>query len=483
MRFLSRTLVFAAVVLAAASPAATPVFAQRQQAARATDAINIPHERYKLPNGLTVILAPDNSTPRVTVDVWYHVGSKNEVVGRTGFAHLFEHVMFTGSGNVPYGLHDRLTQGVGGDNNGSTSNDRTNYYENIPSNYLETALWMEADRMGFLLDKLDSAKFAAQRDIVQNERRQGVDNQPYGRAGEILTVAAYPASNPYSWPIVGYLADLKAASLEDVKAFFRLYYAPTNATIAIVGDFEPAQAKAYVAKYFGDLPRGKAITRPAVSPPRITTEKRLVFEDRVQIPRLWIRWPTIGMKHDDDAALSVLGEILTGSRTARLTKTLVYDKQIAASISAGQGSRELVGDFGIAVTPRPGNSLTSIEAVIDSVIERFKREGPTAEEMQKALAGLEFGFVSGLQSNLNKAEMLISGSVFFNDPGYYKKEYASLKSVTAADVKRVTNTYLGQGRVVLSIVPQGKPDQASRPEASTKVTVAPDGARYIMENK
>ena len=475
----TRTLVFAAAALAAATPAA----AQRQQANRASDAINIPFERYQLPNGLTVILAPDHSTPRVAVDVWYHVGSKNEVVGRTGFAHLFEHVMFTGSGHVPYGLHDRLTQGVGGDNNGSTSSDRTNYYENIPSNYLETSLWMEADRMGFLLDKLDSAKFAAQRDIVQNERRQGVDNQPYGRAGEILTVATYPADNPYSWPIVGYLADLQAASLEDVKNFFRLYYAPTNATVAIVGDFEPAQARAYVAKYFGGLPRGKAITRPTVQPPRITNEKRLVYEDRVQIPRLYMRWPTVGMKHGDDAALSVLGEILTGSRTARLTRTLVYDKQVAAAVGAGQSSRELIGDFGISVTPRPGNTLTSIEATIDSVIVRLKHEGPSAEEIQRALAGLEFEFVSGLQSNLGKAEILLTGSVYFSDPAYYKKEYASLKAVTAADVKRVANTYLGQGRVVLSIVPQGKTDQASRPESSTRVTVAPDGARYIMETK
>jgi len=208
-----------------------------------------------------------------------------------------------------------------------------------------------------------------------------------------------------------------------------------------------------------------------------------VFEDRVQIPRLYIRWPTVGMKHNDDAALSVLGEILTGSRTARLTKTLVYDKQIAASVGAGQGSSELVGQFALSVTPRPGNSLTTIEATIDSVLDRFKHEGPTADEMQRALAGLEFGFVSSLQSNLGKAETLLSGQVYFGDPGHYKREYAELKAVTAADVKRVANTYLGHGRVVLSIVPQGKIDQASKPEASTKVTVAPDGARYIMETK
>jgi zinc protease len=470
-------------VAAAALLVAVPVAAQRQQAGRASDAINIPFEKYQLPNGLTVILAPDRTTPRVVVDLWYHVGSKNEVPGRTGFAHLFEHVMFTGSGNVPYGLHDRLTQGVGGMNNGSTSNDRTNYYEEVPSNYLETALWMEADRMGFLLDKLDSAKFVAQRDIVQNERRQGVDNQPYGRAFEIQTVALYPPTNPYSWPVVGYLTDLQSSSLEDVKNFFRLYYAPSNAYLAIVGDFEPAQARAYVSKYFADLPKGAAITRPTVAPPRITAEKRLLFEDRVQVPRLYMRWPTVGMKHDDNFALSVLGQILTGSRTARLTKSLVYDTQVAASVSAGQSGRELIGDFGIVVTPRPGNSLTSIEAAVDSIVERLKHEGPTADELQRATAGLEFGFVSNLESLLGKAEMLNTGAAFFGDPGYYKTQYAKLKGVTAADVKRVANTYLGAGRVVLSIVPQGKPDQAAKPEASTKVTVAPDGARYIMETR
>src|SRR5689334_24017764 len=205
-----------------------PLLGQKKNPA-GSDSIKIPFETYKLQNGLTVILSEDHTTPTVAVDIWYHVGSKNELPGRTGFAHLFEHVMFTGSGHVPYGLHDKLTEGVGGNNNGSTNNDRTNYFENIPSNYLESALWMEADRMGFLLDKLDSAKFTAQRDIVQNERRQGIDNQPYGRAFEILTSAEYPEANPYSWPVVGYIADLQRASVEDVKRFFRLYYAPSNA--------------------------------------------------------------------------------------------------------------------------------------------------------------------------------------------------------------------------------------------------------------
>ena len=475
MRLL-RTVLALSVGLAGAAPAQRP-------ASTSNDAIRIPFERYTLPNGLTVILSADHTTPTVAVDIWYHVGSKNEVPGRTGFAHMFEHVMFTGSLNVPYGMHDRMTEGVGGSNNGSTSNDRTNYYETIPANYLETSLWMEADRMGFLLEKLDSAKFVAQRDIVQNERRQGIDNQPYGRAGEILTAAMYPASNPYSWPIVGYLTELQQAQLEDVKNFFRLYYAPTNATLAVVGDFDPAQTKAWIAKYFNGLPKGQPITRPVAESPKMTAEKRLVFEDRVQVPRLYVRWPSIGIKHNDTWALSVLGQILTGSRTARLTKALVYDRQSAASAFAGQASRELLGDFGIQVTPRPGNSLTSIEVAMDSVIERLKREGPTADEIQRATAGLEFSFVANLEDNLGKAEMLLAGSVFRGDAGYYRTQYQSLKSVTANDVKRVANTYLGAGRVVLSVVPLGKLDQASKPDMNTRVTVSPDGGHYIMEGK
>src|SRR3982750_3852073 len=212
--------------------------------------INIPFERYVLPNGLTVLLSQDRSTPTVEVNVWYHVGSKNEAPGRTGFAHLFEHVMFTGSGHVPYGVHDKLTEGVGGSNNGTTSNDRTIYYETEPSNYLESALWLESDRMGFLLDSLDLAKLNAQRDVVKNERRQSVDNQPYGRTSEIISAALYPAGHPYSWPVVGSMTDLSNASADDVKNFFRLYYAPNNSTLTVAGDFDVKQTKAWITKYF-----------------------------------------------------------------------------------------------------------------------------------------------------------------------------------------------------------------------------------------
>jgi zinc protease len=433
----------------------------------------IPFERYTLPsNGLTVILSEDHSTPMVTVDVWYHVGSKNEIPGKTGFAHLFEHVMFTGSGHVPYGVQDRLTEGVGGPpNNGSTTNDRTNYYETVPSNYLEAQFWIESDKMGWLLDALDVNKLNAQRDIVKNERRQGVDNQPYGRSNEIITAALYPATNPYSWPVVGSMTDLSAASADDVKNFFRLYYAPNNATITVVGDFDSKQAKAAIAKYFADIPRGKTITRPSVPLVKLPAEKRLVYEDRVQLPRLYMVWPTVGVTHQDAIPLSVLSSILSGTRTRRLNKALVYDQQAAAQVSAFANSNESAGTFNVQIVPRPGHSLTELETTTDSVLARIKRDGPTAAEVEKVKANLELGAVATLESGLGRAETLANGSVFFNDPEYYRKRLLTTAAVTAAEVKRVANTYLTNGRVVLSIVPIGKTDQASKPEASTKVGV------------
>ena len=431
--------------------------------------IKIPFETYQLPNGLTVILSVDKTTPTVAVNIWYHVGSKNELPGRTGFAHLFEHVMFTGSGHVPYGLHDKLTEGVGGGNNGSTTNDRTNYYETIPSNYLESALWLESDRMGYLLDTLNLEKLNAQRDVVKNERRQSYDNQPYGRVSEIFSAAMYPKGHPYSWPVIGSMTDLSAASEEDVKAFFRLYYAPNNATLAVVGDFDPKQAKEWIQKYFSDLPRGQNITRPAVTPAKLTTNKRLVYEDRVQVPRLYIQWPTVGTREDEN--LGVMSSILTGSRTARLTKALVYDSQLASQVFAFQNSNEDVGVFQIVVIPRPEHSLTELEAAIDQVLQKFVSEGPTADELQRAKSGLELNFLRGLESNLGKADQLLSGAVFFNNPAQYEVDYKRILASTPADVKRVAAKYLSGPRIVLSVVPKGKRDQASKAAESETVTM------------
>jgi zinc protease len=379
--------------------------------------------------------------------------------------------MFTGSGHVPYGTHDKFTEGVGGSNNGQTNFDWTRYWETDPSNYLETTLWLESDRMGFLLDSLDESKFRAQRDIVKNERRQSYDNQPYNRDFEVIRLALYPNTNPYSWSTIGDMTDLTNASVEDVKRFFRLYYAPNNATLAIVGDIDPKATRTWVAKYFGDIPRGKPITRPTVSASPITTEKRLTFEDRVQIPRLSIQWPSVDMHSADQPPLDLLTDILAGSRIARLTKTLVYDTQTAASVNAFQNPSENVGELGIIATPRPGHTLTELETQIDSIIAQFKREGPTAEELNRVKAGQQLGFLNGLQSNLGKAFQLAQDQTFFNDPSFtFRIEYPKTQAVTAADIKRVANKYLGNARVVLSNVPLGKRELASHADKSAVVT-------------
>jgi zinc protease len=477
IRFSALTLLTIAPVLGFAQDAPKPK--PLTPIAKSTNAINIKYEKYTLPNGLTVILSQDKSAPTVAVDVAYHVGSKNEVAGRTGFAHLFEHVMFTGSGHVPYGLHDKFTEGVGGNNNGGTSYDETSYYENIPSNYVEHALWMESDRMGWLLDALDTAKYNAQRSIVQQERKERVDNVPFGTAREIMLANMYPTTNPYNWDVIGHLSDLQAAPVDAVKDFFRQYYVPNNATVAIVGDFDPATTKTLVKKYFGDISRGKPIPRPKVAPVTLTAEKRLTFEDKAvtSSPRLFITWPTVSVRSDDQYALDVLQSVLFGSRTARLTKELVYDRQLAASVGGGQNTMEDAGQFGITVTPRPNASLTQLEVITDSVIDKLKREGPTADEIARAKAGAELSFISGLESNLGKANALASDQAFFDNPGHsFTVDYPKSQAVTAADVKRVANRYLTAGRIVLSVVPVGQTDKASKPEQSKVITGATGGS-------
>ena len=463
------------VAIALAVASLTPTIAARAQhaavmaagAESSAPSISIPFQKYTLANGLTVVLAPDHTTPTVAVAVVYHVGSKNEVIGHTGFAHMFEHVMFTGSGHVPYGMHDKFTEGVGGNNNGQTYFDWTRYYETDPSNYLQTVLWLESDRMGFLLDSLDEAKFKAQRDIVKNERRQSYDNQPYGRETELLGIAMYPKTNPYSWPTIGSMDDLTNATVDDVKRFFRLYYAPNNATLNIVGDFDPAQAKSWVSKYFADLPRGAAIRRPTVAEPALSSEKRLTFEDRVQIPRLHVEWPGVDVHNADQYALDLLSEILAGSRTARVTKALVYDTQSAASVLAYSNNNENTGEFDLILTPRPGHTLTELETQADSVIAQLKRDGPTPEELQRVKAGQELQYLNGLQSNLGKALQLGQDQTFFNDPSHsFAIDFPKEQAVTASDIKRVANKYLGSGRVLLSTVPMGQTNLAAHADRS-----------------
>ncbi|MBX6331541.1 MAG: insulinase family protein [Gemmatimonadaceae bacterium] len=460
--FLPRTAAALLAALPASLPAQTPFTVPE-----------IPVERYALPNGLTVLLSPDHSSSVVTVDVWYHVGSKNETPGRTGFAHLFEHMMFQGSAHIPYGVHPKTIESVGGVLNGSTQDDRTNYYETVPSNQLATALWLESDRMGFLLPALDQRKLDAQRDVVKNERRQRVDNQPFGAADEAIRRALYAPTNPYSWPVIGSMADLSAATLDDVETFFRTYYAPNNATLAVVGDFDVARAKALIARYFGPIPSGPPVPRPAIAPVTLAAERRLVLEDRrAREPELRIIWPTVPLRHPDEPALSVLARTLVQDRTSRLTKLLVYDRQVATRVSAWQGAKEGVGTLEIDVTPRPGVSLATVEQLVDSALAALRTTAPITEaEVERYRRYTQVMTVLSLDGSMMRAEMLLYGETFAGDPAYYRTSTAALLAVTPADLARVAATYLTPGRVVLSMVPAGKLALIAAPDSSyTNVT-------------
>lgn len=418
-------------------------------------------EQYKLDNGLTVILHEDHSAPVVAVEVMYNVGSKNEKNGRTGFAHLFEHMMFQGSQHVANDGHFKLLQEIGGNINGSTSTDRTNYFEVVPSNYLELALYLESDRMGFLLPAMTQEKLDNQRDVVKNERRQRIDNQPYGTAGEKINRALFPEDHPYSWPVIGYMEDLSAATLEDVKEFFRLYYAPNNAVLAIAGDFQPAQAKEWVQKYFGPIPRGADVPRPAPQPVTLTEEKRLVLEDKVQLPRLYMHWPSPPIFTREDAVLDVLADILGSGKNSRLYKSLVYERQVAQSVSVYQQSMMLGSKFAIEVTAKPGKTLTEMQALVNDELTRLLAEGVTEKEIQTSLNNREAALVNNLATVLGKASSLATYYIFTGDPNTINKEFDRYKGITPAELLAVARSVLNGNKVVLSVVPEGKPELAA----------------------
>jgi zinc protease len=418
-------------------------------------------EQYKLDNGLTVILHEDHSAPVAVAVVVYHVGSKNENPGRTGFAHLFEHMMFQGSQNVGDDQHFKLLQEVGGNVNGSTNTDRTNYFEVVPSNNLELALYLEADRMGFLLPAMTQEKLDNQRDVVKNERRQNVDNQPYGTSFEKIAKALYPAGHPYSWPVIGYMEDLSAASLQDVMNFFRIYYAPNNATLSVAGDFQPAQVREWVEKYFGPIPRGSEITRPKVSPVQLAEEKRMVFEDRVQLPRLYLTWPSPPMNTREDAVLDVVTDILTSGKNSRLYKSLVYDGKIAQSVNAYQYGQEIAGQLGIEITAKPGKALTEMETAVMAELEKLLQNGVTEKEIQTSLNNKEADVINSRATVLGKANALATQNALTGDPGNYNRELSRFDGITPEEVLAVAKKYLGANKVVLSIVPMGKPELAA----------------------
>ena len=445
-------------LIAACAPAATVTTSSGAPNPPAASPVpKIQFEKYTLANGLEVILHEDHSTPIVTVNTWYKVGSGDEKPGRTGFAHLFEHIMFMGSQNVPVGAFDKELEAAGADNNGSTTEDRTNYYENLPSNALALALWLDADRMGFLLPTMDKAKLDLQREVVKNERRQGVDNVPYGRADETILAALYPKGHPYSWSVIGSLADLDAASVEDVSLFFRTYYAPNNAALTIAGDFNPVEAKRLVQLYFGEIPRGPALPpRPDVAPVVLAKDTFLVLEDRVQLPRAFYDWPTVKLYDKDDAALDVLASVLASGKNSRLFKRLVYDMQVAQSVSASQQSSKLAGRFEIDITPKPGQSLAAIDKIVKEELQKLMNEEITERELRRVQNSYRSSFLNRIAGVLGKSEILNSYNYMAGTPDYVQQDAARYDQVTRADVQRVARTYLGRPKVVLTVVPQGQ---------------------------
>lgn len=428
--------------------------------------LKVPYTIDTLPNGLTLIVHEDNSAPLASVNVWYHVGSGDEKPGRTGFAHLFEHLMFMGSEHAPYPEFDRRLEAAGANNNGSTTEDRTNYYEEGPANALELMLWLEADRMGWMLPTMDSAKVDLQRDVVKNERRQRLENQPYGMAFDHLPGMMYPKGHTYSWPVIGSMADLSAASLEDVKDFFRRYYAPNNATIVVAGDVNPAQVKAIVRKYFSEIPRGPTIDRP--TPPAVAArDTSMVLEDRVQLPRLFVGWHSVKAWDPDDAPLQITSYLLTGEKNARLTQKLVYEAQLASNVNAYADHKRLDGDFGVIATARPGKTLAQLQEVMDAEIARLGAEGPSVRELEQAKNALESRFLNAIEPVGAKADQLNDYYYAIGSPDGFQRDLDRLRAVTAADVQRVVKQYLTGPRVQLSVVPQGKTELAAAPRRVT----------------
>ncbi|MEO8200123.1 MAG: pitrilysin family protein [Gemmatimonadota bacterium] len=420
-----------------------------------------------LANGLTLIVHEDHSVPTVAVNIWYMVGSGDERPGRTGFAHLFEHLMFMGSQNAEYPAFDRLLEAAGANNNGSTTNDRTNYYEQGPANSLPLMLWLEADRMGWFVPTMTTEKVDLQRDVVKNERRQSYENQPYGLSWETLAQALYPKGHPYSWSVIGSMADLSAASLDDTKNFFRQYYAPNNAVLSVAGDVSAADVKTLAQQYFGEIPRGPAITRPVAPAFTLARDTMVMLEDRVQLPRLYFNWHTAKVYSADDAALDLLAYLLSGAKNSRLTEKLIYDQQIATNVVAFNDAKRLDGDFIIYATAKPGHTLPELQTSIDGEIRRIFAEGPTARELEQAKNATESSFLNRLEEVADKADQLNSYFYFVGTPDYFQQDLARYRAVTAADVQRVARQYLGGHRVVLSIVPQGKPEMAVKAVEAT----------------
>jgi len=417
--------------------------------------LEVPYRLFTLANGLTVILHQDKSVPLVAVNVWYHVGSANERAGRTGFAHLFEHLMFEGSKNVKEGEFDTLLEAAGGNNNGSTNNDRTNYVIEVPSNAIELALYLESDRMAYLLDTMTPELVNGQRDVVKNERRQSYENRPYGMASIELDKMLWPENHPYNWPTIGYMEDLTAASQEDVVAFFKKYYAPNNASLSIAGDIDFDRTRALVEKWFNEVPRGGPVEPVAPPAAYLNSVTRKTMTDRVRLPRLYLGWLTPRQYAPGDSALDVVSSVLADGKNSRLYKRLVYDTQMAQDVSAYQQSGALGSSFLIVATARPGKSVADIQKAIDEELDRLRREPPTAREVERAINQTEASFYRRMErvgGFGGKADQLNGYYVSGGIPDFFAEDLARYTSLSPSDVQAAIVSWLPADRRVELVV-------------------------------
>jgi zinc protease len=420
--------------------------------------LEVKYTQFTLPNGLTVILHEDHSVPVVSTNMWYHVGSAREKPGRTGFAHLFEHLMFMGSGHVKPGEFDEWLEESGGDNNGSTETDRTNYWINVPANAVELALFLESDRMGYLLQSMTPKTVDAQREVVKNERRQSYENRPYGMAEPTLGELLYPPDFPYHWPVIGYMEDLTAATYDDVVEFFKTYYAPANASLVVAGDIDPVRTRSLVEKWFSDVQKGRAPEQLHVSDVSLTGVKRKTITDRVQLPRMYDAWLTPPHFKSGDAALDVVADILAGGKNSRLYKRLVYDMQIAQDVNAEQASAQLSSSFQIFATARPGHTVAELQKVIDEEIGKLQAAGPTDHELQRSVNQIEASFYNRLErvgGFGGTADQLNAYYTETGRPDYFNEDLARYRALTTADVRAAAQKYLPlDKRVELTVEPE-----------------------------
>lgn len=462
-----------------------PGATQAQQVAPKPAPLEVPQlkfEKYKLQNGLDVILSEDHRLPMVAVNLWYHVGPANELPGRTGFAHLFEHMMFEGSRHVPGNSHFHFLEAAGAsDINGTTDFDRTNYFETLPANQLELALWLESDRMGYLPDKLDQANLTNQQDVVRNERRQSVENAPYGIVEEGMMHLLYPKSHPYYGDVIGSHADIQSAKLEDVRNFFKLYYAPNNASLAIVGDFQPEHAKQLVEKYFGPLKRGEPVPRITAKTPPITAERREVIQDNVQLPRVYMAWLTSPIFKPGDAEADLTATVLGGGKSSRLYKKLVYEKQIAQDVGANQQSLMLGSVFEVQATARPGVKPEDLEKAVNTELEAFRSSGPTGEELTRARNVLESRIIEGLETLGGfggVADRLNAYNHYLGTPDFLAADIARYENASVESLKAFAQAQLGNSQRVVVYAAPGKQDlgpEVPTPKGEQKDTAKTGG--------